>query len=159
MTQIFVDSMHVKSSSQNKFLMSLGIHRNKLHSKPLLQPPPVTSPVTLDQRADGPQPTVGQSASRGLQHRASAQKHVPRICMADNLLSTLVRSAIQFKIPHRTESFLELIPSLYGGRSAPLDQTVRGYCLGTDWLVCSYNRTGCMLSIANPASQLFLSFG
>ena len=71
--------MHVKSNSQNKFPMSWGTHRNKPHSKPLSEPSSATSPVSLGQRADGPRPTAGQSASHDPQHRASAQKHVPRI--------------------------------------------------------------------------------
>ena len=71
--------MHVKSSSQNKFPMSLGTYRNKPHSKPMPEVPPATSPVSLGRRADDPRPTVGQSASYDPQHRASAQKYVPRI--------------------------------------------------------------------------------
>ena len=71
--------MHVKFSSQNKFPMSLGTYRNKPHSKPMPEVPPATSPVSLGRRADGPRPTAVQFASHDPQHRASAQKHVPRI--------------------------------------------------------------------------------
>ena len=120
--------MHVKSTSQNKFPMSLGTHRNKPHSKPLPEPPPATSPVSLGRQADGPRPTVGQSASRDLLDRASAQNTSPEFFMADSPRFTTRWSAVHFQILQRTDAFLELIPSLYCGRSALPDWTVRGYC-------------------------------
>ena len=120
--------MHVKSISQNKFPTSLGTHRNKPHSKPLLEPPPATSPVSLGRQADGPRPTVGQSASRDLLDRASAQNTSPEFSTADSPRFTTGRSAVQFQILHRTDAFLKLIPSLYCGRSALPDRKVRWYC-------------------------------
>ena len=120
--------MHVNFTSQNKFPTSLGTHRNNPHSKPLPEPPPATSPVSLGRQADGPRPTVGQSASRGLQDRASAQNTSLEFSTADSLQFTPGRSAVHFQILHRTDAFLKLIPSLYCGWSALPDRTIRGYC-------------------------------
>ena len=120
--------MHVKSTSQNKFPMSLGTHRNKPHSKPLPEPPSATLPVSLSRQADGPRPTVGQSASRDLLDRAYAQNTSPEFSTADSPRFTPERSAVHFQILHRTDAFLELIPSLYCGRSALPDRTVHEYC-------------------------------
>jgi hypothetical protein len=74
--------MHVKSTSQDEFPISLGIYRNKLHSKPSLDAPSAISSVILSRRVDNPPPTVGQSARHDLHHRAFAQKYIPRILYA-----------------------------------------------------------------------------
>jgi len=94
--------MHVKSSNQNKFPMSLDTYRNKPHSKPMSEMPPATSPVNLGRRADGPRPTAGQSASRGLQHRASAQKHVPRIFYGGQ--SAIHPRTVRSSLPNSTQN-------------------------------------------------------
>ena len=94
--------MHVKSSSQNKFLMSLGIYRNKPHSKPMQEVQPATSPVSLGRRADGPRPTAGQSASHDPQHRASVQKYVPRIFYGGQ--SAIHRRTVRRLLPTFTQN-------------------------------------------------------
>ena len=43
----------------------------------------------------------------------------PEFSTADSLPFTDGRSAVYFQLSHKTEAFLEVIPSLYGGRSAP----------------------------------------
>jgi hypothetical protein len=43
----------------------------------------------------------------------------PEFSTADSLPFTTGRSAVYFQLSHKTEAFLEVIPSLYGGRSAP----------------------------------------
>jgi len=131
--------MHVKSSAQNKFPISLETHRNKPHSKPLPEPPPATSPVSLGRQADGPWPTVGQSASHGLKTEPLHKNMPPKFSTADSPPSTPGRSAVHFQILHRTDAFLELISSLYGGRSAPPDRTVRGYCSSTIACIILHN--------------------
>ena len=131
--------MHVKSTSQNKFFMSLGTHRNKPHSKPLPEPPPVTSPVSLGRQADGPRPMVGQFASRGLKTEHLHKNMSLKFSTADSPPSTPGRSAVHFQILHRTDAFLELISSLYGGRSTPPDRTVRGYCSSTIACIILHN--------------------
>ena len=128
--------MHVKSTNQNKFPMSLGTNRNKPHSKPLLEPKPATSPVSLGRQADGPRLMVRDLRSDGPQVMASNTEPLHKnvsleFSTADSPPSTPGRSAVHFQILHRTDAFLELISSLYGGRSAPPDRTVRGYCSST----------------------------
>ena len=123
--------MHVKSTSQNKSSMSLGTHRNKPHSKPLPEPPPATSPVSLGRQADGPRPMVGQSVSCGLKTEPLHKNMSPEFSTADSPPSTPGRSAIHFQILHRTDVFLELILRLYCGQSATPDRPVPGYCSST----------------------------
>ena len=110
--------MHVKSSSQNKFPMSLKTYRNKPHSKPMSEVPPATSPVNLGRRADGPWPTTGQSVSRGLQHRASARKHVPRIFYGGQ--SAIHHRTVRRSLPNFTQNRV-----ISGTHPEPVRRTVR----------------------------------
>jgi hypothetical protein len=93
--------MHVKSTSQVEFPMSLETHRNKPHSKLLLDVPRATSPVTLGRRADGPPPTVGQSASHGPNIELLKKNTLLEFCRADR--SSHTTDGLQFTSNFHTE--------------------------------------------------------
>ena len=125
--------MHVKSNSQNKFpicpeelIETNRTRRNKPYSKPLSEPSSATSPVSFGRRADGPRPTPGQSASHDPQHRASAQKYVPRIFYGG--LSAIHRRTVCRLLPTFTQNrgISGSHPELVRRTVRPPGRTVRG---------------------------------